>query len=112
MGGGPGLLAASVLPLLALFTGVRGIVILGTSQVRNSANFAFTEFYEVRQKSFKYHSIAVLIATFFANFGESPEYELRVDGVLRSSAIIQKQGVGMGPSQVRPFYVLRLSVYF
>jgi len=30
--------------------------------------------------------------------------ELRVDGVLRSSAIIQNQGVEKGPSQVRPFF--------
>src|SRR5215208_2502635 len=42
---------------------------------------------------------------------EFSEVELRIDGALRSSAIIQKQGVGVGPSQVLPFCLLRLGVY-
>jgi hypothetical protein len=33
-------------------------------------------------------------------------------GVLRSSAIFRYQGVGKGPSQLRPFCLLRLGVYF
>jgi hypothetical protein len=38
--------------------------------------------------------------------------ELRIDGVLRNSAIIRNQDVGKGPSRVQPFCVLRLGVYF
>jgi hypothetical protein len=38
--------------------------------------------------------------------------ELRRDGVLRSSAIIQNQGVGKGPSGLRPFCVFSLACIF
>ena len=38
--------------------------------------------------------------------------ELRIDGVLRSSAIIQNQGVGNRTSQLRTFCLLRFGVYF
>jgi hypothetical protein len=38
--------------------------------------------------------------------------ELRTNGVLRSSAIIQNQGVEKGPSQLRTFSSYAFSVYF
>ena len=49
---------------------------------------------------------------FSANFAFWAFCELRVDGVLRSSAIVQNRGVGKGPSGRRPFCLLRLGVYF
>jgi hypothetical protein len=39
----------------------------------------------------------------YANFRESPECELRQNGVVGSSANIQNQGVRKGPSQVETF---------
>jgi hypothetical protein len=49
-------------------------------------------------------------STNFAFWGFS---EVRRHGVLRHSAIIQNQGIGIGPSQLRSFLpLLRLGVYF
>jgi hypothetical protein len=46
--------------LIALFTVVRGIEILGTSQVKNSANFAFWGFCEVRLQDVEYRSLEIV----------------------------------------------------
>jgi hypothetical protein len=45
-------------PHLTLMHEVPGSRILRTSPFGDSAKFAFTEFYEVRQESIKYHSFA------------------------------------------------------
>jgi hypothetical protein len=45
-------------------------------------------------------------------FGEEEFCELRGYGVLRSSAIIQSQGVGKGSFATPDFWTLHLSVYF
>jgi hypothetical protein len=48
----------------------------------------------------------------YANFAFWGFSEVRPYGVLRSSAILQNQGLGRGPSRGRPFAFLRLGVYF
>jgi hypothetical protein len=56
--------------------------------------------------------LQVLLKRYSPECVEEKFCELRIDGVLRNSAIIRNQDVGKGPSRVQPFCVLRLGVYF